>query len=352
MSKNLSALRTNPYVLDILSQPEALRNALHRTDLNVLEALAERLRTGDIQRVVLTGMGASYWAAYPAWLALVTAGLPAVWVDTAELLHYARGSLGERTLLFAFSQSGQSVEIVSLLDTNTGPVLAVTNDLQSPLVAVAEIALPIHAEPEQTVSTRTYLNSLAVGQLAACALSGNDPQVLRNELHQTADSLEIYLKDWEKHLEQIQTRLGLPETLAILGRGPSLASAMAGALIQMEAAKFPALGLQTGEFRHGPIEIARPGVHVIVLAGPPETVSANRKIYQDLKAYQAQPHWVDCSLPAKPEKNDLPAPVVGGLAGLPLAEIVPLQLLSVHLAQARGIQPGKFNFIGKVTLKE
>jgi hypothetical protein len=32
--------------------------------------------------------------------------------------------------------------------------------------------------------------------------------------------------------------------------------------------------------------------------------------------------------------------------------MLPLQLLSVHLAAARGIEPGAFRFIGKVTLTE
>lgn len=343
---------TNFYIQDILSQPQALRTVLKYTDLRSLSALADQLRRGEITRLVLAGMGASYYAAYPAWLSLTQNRLPAIWMDAAELLHYVRELLDEHTLLWAFSQSGRSVEIATLLQHHPGPLLATTNDAHSPLAEAANVTLLIHAEPEQTVSTRTFLNSLAVGQLAAFMLAGAEVSDPLQELNRTSDVLEQYLTNWEKHLEVIGERLGLPETLAVLGRGPSLAAAMCGALIQMEAAKFPALGMHTAEFRHGPIEIAQPGVHVIVLAGQSQTQPANHQIYVDLKAYGAQPHWLDCWPGAPVLPNDLPAPTATGAVGLPLAEMLPLQLLSVHLAQASGIEPGKFRFIGKVTLRE
>ena len=41
-------------------------------------------------------------------------------------------------------------------------ILATVNDLKSPLADAAVYRMPIHAEPEKTVSTRTYVNTLAV----------------------------------------------------------------------------------------------------------------------------------------------------------------------------------------------
>lgn len=351
----------NFYLQDILSQPAALRSALAEFNPAPLDSLARRVQAGEFDRLVLTGMGASFYAAYPAWLGLVQAGMPAVWVDTAELRHHALPLLTPRTLVWAFSQSGHSAEVVALIEhlraKPAGALLAVTNDPASPLGQAADPALLIHAHPEQTVSTRTYLNSLAVAQLAVQILSSTPVEPIRQALEQTAYAMQSYLDDWEQHLARIRARAGIPEQLVVLGRGISLASAFSGALIQQEAAKYPALGMQAAEFRHGPVEIAGPELTAIVLAGPPETAPLNYRLHQELLGHGVNSIWLDAlagrgaELQAEAGTPVLPAPRVP-LAGLPLAEMLPLQLLSVHLAAARGIEPGAFRFIGKVTLTE
>ena len=92
-------------------------------------------------------------------------------VDSAELIHHCRGMVTARTLVWATSQSGRSAEIVSVLALARqagATLLATVNDLDSPLAGAAQGAvIPIHAEVEKTVSTRTYTNTLAVSQLAA-----------------------------------------------------------------------------------------------------------------------------------------------------------------------------------------
>src|SRR5512146_1445608 len=106
-------MTNNPYILDILSQPQVLRTALEGFDPTPLEHLGAAIRRGDFDRIVLTGMGGSLYASYQAWLALAKAGLPAMWVDTAELIHHVPGIITPQTLLWLFSQSGKSAEIVS-----------------------------------------------------------------------------------------------------------------------------------------------------------------------------------------------------------------------------------------------
>jgi glucosamine--fructose-6-phosphate aminotransferase (isomerizing) len=128
----MKPLHENPYVQDILSQPDSLRLALEKFDAAPLAPLRKAIQRGGFERIVLTGMGASLYAAYPAWLTLAQAGLPALWVDTAELVHHAQGLLTSRTLFWLFSQSGRSAEIVSALDferiPRPGALLATVND--------------------------------------------------------------------------------------------------------------------------------------------------------------------------------------------------------------------------------
>jgi glucosamine--fructose-6-phosphate aminotransferase (isomerizing) len=348
----------NFYIRDILSQPDALRTALEYFDPQTLAPIAQRFASGGFDRVLLTGMGASLYGAYPAWLALTRAPIPAILVDGSELLHYTPNLLNERTLLWVLSQSGFSAEIVALLnilkEKPAGAVLAVTNDPASPLADAADAIVLLRAEPEQSVSTRTYLNTLALAHLAALALLGAPLEPVYAELQQTASGLELYLQEWEQHVQAIGSMVGRPRSLAVLGRGPSLANVHTGALVQMEAAKFPAQAMVAGQFRHGPLEMVGPGDVQVLLAGEDATRPLQQRLFADLRALQTTPLWLDCSLKMDatiPVEACLPTPKAPG-AGLPLGEMLPLQLLSVYLAQSAGHEPGKFRYISKVTTQE
>jgi glucosamine--fructose-6-phosphate aminotransferase (isomerizing) len=348
----------NFYVQDFLSQPEALRTALKYFDPHSLSPITQSLASRAFDRIVITGMGASLYGAYPAWLILTRASIPTLLVDGSELLHYARSLMNEHTLLWVLSQSGLSAEVVALLDdlrsAPVGGLLAMTNDPASPLAQAADAAVFLHAEPEKSVSTRTYLNTLALAQLTALALVGAPFQATYTELQQTAGSLELYLQEWQQHVQAIGAMVGQPKSLAVLGRGPSMANVQTGALVQMEAAKYPALAMAAGQFRHGPLEFVGPGDVQILLAGEAITLPLQRRLFDDLRALQATPLWLECSSkidPSIPPEARVPAPNVPG-TGLPLGEILPLQLTSVYLAQSAGLEPGKFRYISKVTTQE
>lgn len=350
-------LNENSYVQDILSQPDSLKSALAQFDASHLGALKDALRRGDFDRILLSGMGASLHAAYPAWLALVKAGLPAMWVDTAELIHHAPELVTPRTLYWLFSQSGRSAEIVSALDFDRlprpGALIATVNDPESPLAKTAnefnEISacVPINALVEKTVSTRTYINGLAVSRLAALALFGQEVTPALAAMLETAESMVEYLESWEARVQSIGEKVGYPKRLVLLGRGSSLAAAYTGALILGEAAKYSALPFQAGEFRHGPLELAGPDLTVLVFAGPPETRELNARLLSDLRGYNTPAFWVGTGM----QEWQIDIPEVP-LIGMPLIEILPVQLLSIHLAQQIGVEPGHFFRSGKVTLAE
>lgn len=347
----------NPYILDILSQPQAMQAAIDGFDPAPLVPLADAIQRGDFDRLVLTGMGGSLYACYPAWLALAAAGLPAIWVDTAELIHHVPGVVTSKTLFWLFSQSGRSAEIVSALDFSRvqrpAALLAAVNDLDSPLAGAAKTfdgpsaQVPIRAEVEKTVSTRTYINTLAVGQLAALALLGRDIEPAREALLQTVTAMEKYLSTWEERVAELGRKLGLPKRLAVLGRGPSMAAVYTGTLILGEAAKFLATPYQAGEFRHGPLELANPDLTVLLFAGPEETRQLNRRLVKELRGYQVNAFWVGSGM----EDWQIDLPEVPPI-GMPCMEILPMQLLSIHLARQIGVEPGEFFRSGKITLSE
>ena len=350
-------MTTNPYILDILSQPSALQTTLKQFDAAPLAPLAAAIQRGDFDRIVLSGMGASLYASYPTWFTLSAAGLPVLWVDTSELIHYAPGIVTPRTLLWLVSQSGKSAEIVSALDfgrvQRPAALLATVNDLDSPLSKATEIfdglsaRLPIHTMAEQTVSTRTYTNTLTINQLAALALLGKEVETARSALEQTSASMEGYLANWEERVEKLGEQIGFPKRLAILGRGSSLASTYTGALTLGEASKFLATPYQAGEFRHGPMELANSDLTLLLFAGLDETRDLNLRLLNDLRGYQVNAFWIGAEM----NEWQIELPQVPAI-GLPLMEILPMQVLSIHFAKQIGVEPGHFFRTGKITLSE
>ena len=346
------------YIDDILSQPRSLRDAVSSFDADPLKPIADIIRKRDFDRIILTGMGASFYALYPTWSLLSESGLPVIWTDTSELLHYAHRLITSRTLIWIISQSGRSAEIVSLLESfkvsYPAAVIATTNDFDSPLASIINkgngkgILIPINAEPEKTVSTRTYINTLALCQLTSQIILGKEITPVYQSLNKTADIMESYLSGMEDHLNLIEEKMPNLKYFYILGRGSSLASVYCGMTIIGEASKLPVIGMAAGQFRHGPLETCSEDITVAIFAGDPTIKDLNLKLAHDIENCKAHVVWIGSE---KESYTMLPIPQVD-LGCLPMIEILPMQFLSIYFANKAGIVPGEFHHIGKVTLKE
>src|SRR5437870_5256920 len=86
---------------------------------------------------------ASFPTLHPLHLGLTNHGLTAIMVETSELVHYKSRLFDPKTLIVAVSQSGQSAEVVRLLEINRGKssVIAITNTPGSPLAARADATI-------------------------------------------------------------------------------------------------------------------------------------------------------------------------------------------------------------------
>jgi len=168
--------------------------------------------------------------------------------------------------LWVTSQSGGSAEVEALLDgldPRPAAVLAITNDPASPLGRGADAILELHCGVEQTVGTRSYINTLAATARATSHALG-DP--VTHDLFAGPDALQDYLDNWDLHRSTID-RLVPDSTIFALGRGSSLAAAMTGALIIKEASGHPVEGMSVPQFRHGPLEMVGADTTVVLLAG-------------------------------------------------------------------------------------
>lgn len=336
---------------DIYAQPAILRAAVDALtpQLSPLAVWAERLRAGEIRRVVLTGMGGSFAVLFPALVGLVGHGVDARAIETSELLYDYRPLLDANTLVVAVSQSGHSAETVRLLDELGGsvPVIGVTNTPESPL-AERSVPLFIGAGAEGSVSTKTYTCTLATLHMFAAALTATPLEAAAAQLYTAIDAVESNLSAWDEAAQALIPRIDPPRFLVFLGRGASRASAMAGALAVKETAKIPTEGMVGGQFRHGPLEVLAPGVSTFVFMGGGGALALNRALVSDLRKRGANVVTIGAS---EGDAHALPVPNMDD-AVRPLADIVPIQLLAARLAESRGIEPGSFIHSSKVTTVE
>jgi arabinose-5-phosphate isomerase len=131
-------------------------------------------------RVAVTGMGKSGHIAKKVAATLSSTGTPAFFIHPAEAGHGDLGMLeAGRDIILAFSNSGQSVELTTILDycaANVLPVIAVTQNPQSLLGRYAEIIFRLPEIPEAgplaCAPTTSTTMMLALGDaLAMCLLT-------------------------------------------------------------------------------------------------------------------------------------------------------------------------------------
>jgi glucosamine--fructose-6-phosphate aminotransferase (isomerizing) len=338
------------YCRDVLDQPRALEETVAGLEVSTeLQSLVARAQRGEFRHAILTGMGSSFHALHPLQLQLIQCGILAMAVETSELVHHEKNLLSPETLLVAVSQSGQSAEVIRLLGLNEGksPLIAITNTADSPLANRAEAAILTRAGIEFSVSCKTYVTALAALNWLGDVLCGCDPEKSRRALQNAAPAAREYLSMWNEHVRTLAETLRDVRNLFLVGRGPSLAAVGTGALIIKESTHFPAEGMSSAAFRHGPFEMLGDELFVLVFAGGNNTRDLNAGLLQDIREQRGRAEWVGedatfapCVLPAAP-------PSIG-----PILEILPVQMITLALALRAGLQPGRFALATKVTTKE
>lgn len=336
------------YLRDLMAQPRALADtAAGLRETPGLTRVAAELERGDFRRVALTGMGGSYHALHPLNLRLVARGHASSMAETSELVHSMPGLLDAGTLVIAVSQSGRSVEMIRLLESGGRGhrLIGVTNTPDSPLARQADVAIHTSAGPEFSVSCKTYLAALAALEWLGDALLRGDFNQTMAELARATEAAQGYLARWKEHVRLLCRELSGVRSLFLAGRGSSLAAAGTGGLILKESARFPAEGMSSAAFRHGPFEMVRPDVFVLVFAG--DEAVKNGALAQDIVKAGGK-----AALISKETEHDvfrLPA-VAPRLR--PLVEILPVQMISLALAALVGREPGRFELASKVTTVE
>jgi glutamine---fructose-6-phosphate transaminase (isomerizing) len=338
------------YLRDILDQPRALAATLEQLEISPeLATLVARLRSGKIRRVLLTGMGASFHALHPLFLRLNTCAYTALPVETSELIHSLQGWFEPQTLIIAVSQSGQSAEVVRLIEENRGraAIVGVTNAADSPLAHSANALILTKAGEESSVSCKTYLTVLMALHLLGGFLCGCDVSRTREELAQILPAAAFYLRGWKDHVFEMAKELAQVRHIFLLGRGSSLAAAGEGALIVKESVRLYAEGMSGAAFRHGPLEMVSAETFAVLFAGAEATRALQAKLREDILGAGGKTAWIIQDSGLGPW-NVPPTPASVG----PILEILPVQMMTLALAANANVEAGRFTRIPKITTTE
>jgi len=314
--------------------------------------LARRLNQGRFRRVVLTGMGSSFHALYPLTLQLISRGFTAFMVETSELVHYKHRLLDSRTLIVAVSQSGQSAEMVRMVrliqtSRQRSPVIAVTNTPGSPLARHSTAAVLTDAGKEFSVSCKTYVSSLMALNWLGDVLCEGDLRRSLQRLKHAGPAAAAYLVHWKDYVQQLAEVLKSTRNLFLVGRGSSLATVGAGALIIKESAHFHAEGMSSAAFRHGPVEMLGSETFVLIFAGDAKTRNLNQRLLDDIRQKRGRTELVS-------KKTSFPCCHLTehGPCILQILEMLPVQMITLALALQAGREPGRFTLASKVTTTE
>ncbi len=346
---------TTPLLENILAQPQAFAAVARYqlgAGLNAIERASDLLRTG--KQIVLTGMGASLFACIPLQYMLAARGISVSVVETAELLYFLEPTLNRDATIVLVSRSGESVELVKLLDALRGRAcrtIGVVNVPQSALAVRAGEHILLNSPPDQLVAVQTYIATLVTLILlgAACL---DELNLAASELPSALTQLSSWVPECVAASRAWHDFAGLPAPLYLLSRGPGLASAKEGALLMHEVAKSPATADSIAQFRHGFIEAADERFRAVLIGTQPLTAEIDRQFANDLQQMGAAVRWIGPLAPGSPVETlcTWPESVPGRFASV--FEAIPLQLLAYRTAEARQIVPGTFRWASTVTASE
>lgn len=341
---------------DIVEQPAVLRSVLdqYTRRTSTLSSIAREWALRSMRsHVVITGMGSSFSASYPAATYLNNRGVPTFLIDTSELLHYQLKLALKAGLLVVVSQSGESVEIRRLLTVlpADAQVVGITNNRESELARRAQWVLELNAGDERTVPSKTHTATQLTLLLFAAYLGGDNRGLIMADALRAIDAMERFMTMWQEPIERAVEQISDASSLTVIARGYGIAAALAGAATIEETARLQARAVGGGQFRHTSLETVRPDFHACLLVSPDGTRNLMLDMASELAGYGGNIVLVGNDLPVQSshvtvELSRTSAPF------MPLVQIVPLQLLAYTLAERRGLEPGRFDRLSKVIKTE
>jgi glucosamine--fructose-6-phosphate aminotransferase (isomerizing) len=310
-----------------------------------LRELGARLRAEPPRAVVTCARGSSDHAAtYARYLieahthVLTSSAAPSV-----SSVYEAQADL-EGTLFIAISQSGKSPDLLSATRNakDSGALtVALCNTIDSPLMNLVDVAVPLHAGPERSVAaTKSYIASLScIAQLLA---NWTEDRRLLATLPQIPEMLTRAVKcDWTAAVATLRGAVNL----FVVARGFGLGVAQEAALKLKETCGLHAEAFSSAEVKHGPMALVRAGFPVLMFTQRDDTRDGIRELAAEFASRGAR-----VLIAGAEAAGAQSLPVVASHPVIePLLSIQSFYAMANGLALARGLDPDRPPHLHKVT---
>ncbi|PPQ89216.1 hypothetical protein CVT25_001295 [Psilocybe cyanescens] len=337
---------------EIYEQPESVVNTMrgrvnfdaNKITLGGLRAYLPIMRR--CRRMVFIACGTSYHSC------LATRAIFEELTEIPVSVELASDFLDRKTPIFRddvvvfLSQSGETADTILALRycVDRGALcVGVVNTVGSTLSRETHCGIHINAGPEVGVaSTKAYTSQYVALLMIALQLSEDRISFTerRNQIIDGLHALPAQIKkvlELDSALQQLAATVAQNKSLLLMGRGYQYATCLEGALKIKEISYMHSEGILAGELKHGPLALVDENMPVIIIMTQDSLYPKVQSAFAQITARKAQPIVLcnegDEGIAAGVKTIRVPK-TVDCLQGL--LNIIPLQILSYHLAVKNG----------------
>lgn len=315
----------------------------------ILGGIEENIdRILNAQRFIIAACGTSWHSGLIAeYLFEDLARIP-VEVEYASELRYRNPIITDKDVVIAISQSGETADTLAALELakeKGALTYGVVNVVGSSIARITDAGSYIHAGPEIGVaSTKAFTGQVTLLTMMALSIAHKKGTISDEyfvQLLEEMDKIPAKVAKMLEHnaqLEYIAEEIKDRANALYLGRGYNFPVALEGALKLKEISYIHAEGYPAAEMKHGPIALIDEEMPVFVIA---TNKSAYDKIVSNIQEVKARKGYV---IAIVTEGDEIISKIADHTIQIPdteepltpLLSVIPLQLLSYHIALKRG----------------
>ncbi|WP_299758832.1 glutamine--fructose-6-phosphate transaminase (isomerizing) [uncultured Pontibacter sp.] len=302
----------------------------------------------NANRIIIVACGTSWHAGLVAEYLIEDLARIPVEVEYASEFRYRNPILNERDIVVAISQSGETADTLAALElakSKGATIFGICNVVGSSIARATDAGAYTHAGPEIGVaSTKAFTAQVTVLTLIAMIIGSKRGTLETTKLHELMVELETIPSKVEEALKLNDQIVRISEqykdatNFLYLGRGYNFPVALEGALKLKEISYIHAEGYPAAEMKHGPIALIDEQMPVVVIATKDSSYEKIVSNVQEVKARKGKIIAIvtegDTTIPAMAD-HVIEIPETSEHL-MPLLSVIPLQLLSYHIAVMRG----------------
>ena len=344
---------------EIFEQPEALANTLEivggskSIQPGIFGAEAASL-LADVDSILILACGTSSHSGFTAryWLEAI-AGVTCN-VEIASEYRYRTSVPNPRQLIVAISQSGETADTLAALrhakSLGQMKTLAICNVPESAIVRECALRFITRAGPEIGVaSTKAFTTQLAALFLLTLVMTKVKQRLSPEQESTYIDQLRHLpvavnkVLELESDIKVWAQRFADKHHALFLGRGRHYPIAMEGALKLKEISYIHAEAYPAGELKHGPLALVDADMPVISIAPNDQLLDKLKSNLREVQARGGELYGfadADAEMAESEGVHVLRLPEHYGELS-PILHVIPLQLMSYHVALVKGTDVDK-----------